>query len=166
MRARAGDTLSTETQYSGLPKACLLGADVTSLGGAIGVQDVIFDKVIYNYGGYALTKSGIYFLGVVIAEPGVYSFDMSIGFVSNNQTSLIGFKQNGNLTFRDGLTREYAQAQPHSAGGSVFESAAGISELRSGDVLTAFWAQPGGGTAQNAIVGSPWFSVKKEGGQY
>lgn len=159
------DSHSKTTAQAGLPKECLLATPTTVLGGAAGIAAVLYDVIAFNYGAYTFTKTGAFFTGVIIPEPGLYSFGMQIGVPANTQTTISGFRQNGNQVFRDGVTRQNGEGQNHGTGGQVAEQTHGVAEMMTGDILDTFWAQPAG-VPFNGSAGYFWMYVKKEGGRY
>lgn len=160
MRKSAADTISKETEYSGLPKMCRsMMVAFGNYGLTPGVPAAIpCDTTLFNYGPYVPWYSAGIRYGWIVQEPGIYRLASTLVF--NNGGGLGGqmeFLINGAAP--SGYPRSTWPDGPYAPS----HMASGDYEMKAGDFTYLQLVSP---SAYTLLAGFCTLSVLKLGGRY
>jgi hypothetical protein len=134
---KRSDSLSRETEFSGLPKSMKLFATVPQ--GPFGAPawgQLSFNTIMFNYGGFTPVLGGLGYTAIVVPESGIYMLHASNEWATGGaESGLLIFCLNGAAG---------GTAIPGTGHGSVSTNVAGprttisdVAELHTGDAVAA-----------------------------
>lgn len=152
----SADARSREVQYAGLPKSVKLWTVPQGNPGGVAATTLQFTNVLWNYGAYIVTFTGVNPTGITIPEPGLYRVD---AFFETDRPSTPGIYINRNAIQDTTLPIMRQSMGTAGLGGGV--SFSDIGQFAANDVLTLVYTYD---TPLN--TGYCALGVTKEGGQY
>jgi hypothetical protein len=151
-QVRRADARSRDTEFSGLPKSCLVQRNAVQALGAGAYTQIQFDAIAHNYGPFLPTLGAG--ANVVVTEPGVYTIHAVVSSAGPGAQCYLLVNRNGAGILNTG------------GAGSAFQTmvpgSIGI-ELKASDSIALLEFSTG---AVNTVANTTFLYIQKQGGQY